>query len=192
MQSNSGALTRDFDLEAYLGMGPIVELALDASPWGLGGVLIIDNKPVSYFASQLSTLDFRRFEFEPGSPNGQQCWECLCALVALRLYRSRWKQKRIRLVVRGDSYCMLSLLLKLRPPTSSPSLGLIAREIALDISESVYTPDLATHVPGMSNTFPDALSREHEPGKQFVLPDALLHVPREEVPERDDSFYRTM
>ena len=144
MQANSDALRRDFNLDAYLGMGPLVELALDASPWGLGGILIVDNKPVSYFASQLTTLDFRRFHFEPGSPNGQQCWECLCLLAALRHDHSRWKQTRIRLVVRGDSYCMLSLLLKLRPPTSSPSLGLIARGLASDMPESVYIPDIAT------------------------------------------------
>ena len=183
---------REFGLEAYLGMGPLVELALDASPWGLGGVLIVGNHPVSFFSSQLTALDYQRFGFEPGSPNGQQCWECLCALVALRHYHVRWLRSRIRLMVRGDSYCMLSLLLKLRPPTFSPSLGLVARELALDISEAVYTPDIATHVPGMSNVFPDVLSREHEPGKRFVLPDALLHVSREYVPDRGDSFYRTL
>ena len=67
--------------------------------------MIIDNQPKSYFASQLTTLDFRRFDFEPGSPNGQQCWECLCALVALRHYRSlaeagRCNQKTLDFFIR--------------------------------------------------------------------------------------------
>ena len=169
-----------------------MELVVDASPWGLGGVLVVDGAIVSYFSSELSEEDFRRFNYERGSHEGQQAWESLGALVALRLYKDRWLHHRVRLTIRGDSVAMLTLVIKMRPPTSSPALGLISREIALDVAEGVYSPDVVCHTPGMANIYPDMLSREFEPGAPFVLPAALSRVPRIEVPVRSESFYRTL
>ena len=35
--------------------------------------------------------------------------------------------------------------------THSQSLGVVAREMALDISDAVYEPQVASHVPGVAN-----------------------------------------
>ena len=59
----------------------------------------------------------------------------------------------------------------------SETLGLIAREMALDIGASSYAPDEAVHIPGISNTAADCLSRVFEPGPSATLPSYLaLHL----------------
>jgi hypothetical protein len=192
LSGSSGSLTREFGVDSYLNRGPKFELTLDASPWGLGGILVIDDCVHSYFSSELSPYDFELFGFSKGSPDGQQCWESLCALVALRLFKPLWLNKRIQLAVRGDSVAMLTLVLKLRPPAHSASLGIIAREMALDISDSAYAPDLAEHVPGIANKVADVLSREFSPDAAGSIPPNLESAKRVSVPRRDLSYYRTL
>jgi hypothetical protein len=191
LNGTSGVLTRSFSLESYMNWGPKFELTLDASPWGLGGILVIDGRVHSYFSSELSPFDFELFGFSKGSPDGQQCWESLCALVALRLFKPFWINKRIQLAVRGDSVAMLTLILKLRPPAQSASLGIISRELALDISEAAYAPDVGVHVPGVANKGADILSREFSPDKA-ELPQMLRSAKRVAVPERDRQYFRTL
>ena len=65
--------------------------------------------------------------------------------------------------------CALTLRLKLH--TTSPTLSVIAQEIALDIADSLYLPDVSEHVAGVANGLADFLSR-HEDMKTGV-PDLL-------------------
>eukprot|EP00959_Pyramimonas_sp_CCMP1952_P397671 8332867-Pyramimonas_sp.AAC.1 len=58
---------------------------------------------------------------------------------------------------------MLTMLLSFRPATRSGSLGLIAREVALDVASAVYGPDVVEHVPGLANVAADTLSRRFAP-----------------------------
>ena len=83
-------------------------------------------------------------------------------LVALRAWSSRWAGKRIRLTVQTDNRATLALVAKMQP--HSQQLGIIAREMALDIAEMSYSPDVINHVPGISNKAADTLSRLYEPG----------------------------
>ena len=46
---------------------------------------------------------------------------------------------------------------------SGSTLALIAREVALDIAESAYSPDIGSHLPGDANTTADELSRRDDP-----------------------------
>jgi len=66
---------------------------------------------------------------------------------------------------------------------------LIAREIALDISESVYSPSLISHIPGISNVLSDTRSRLHAPGGAYSLPVCLRSVPQAQRALRDRAFY---
>lgn len=52
----------------------------------------------------------------------------------------------------------------------STDLGLIAREMVLDIASAAYTPDVVAHIPGIANKAADLLSRRQEPGKVAALP----------------------
>ena len=73
----------------------------------------------------------------------------------------------------------------------SPSLGVVAREMALDIAEAVYDPQVATHVPGVANTAADELSRRLEPNHAFKLPPILHDASEVHPPERTDKWWRT-
>ena len=133
---------------------------------------------------------------EIGSPNGQQVWESLNLLVALRVWKTFCKPGRVRLFVRGDSVTMLSLMTKMRPPPESPGLTLIAKELALDIADGSYAPDLAEHVPGIANKGPDALSRRFMPRTAdqgpWCVPASMPSFLEVKVPLRCASWYRTL
>ena len=93
--------------------------------------------------------------------------------------------------MRSDSTSALALLLSLR--TTGTGVAAIGREIALDLADGCYSPDVLEHVPGISNRLPDVLSRRFEPkrsGSQWQLPAALHGVKQAHPPHRGPSFYR--
>ena len=53
----------------------------------------------------------------------------------------------------------------LRLKTSGAGPGIIAREVALDISDALYRPDIVQHVPGVANKVCDILSRHSNPSR---------------------------
>lgn len=195
LNGTSGSLTRQFRLDAFLNKGRPVTLVLDASPWGLGGLLLEERSPVEWFTSALTPFDENLFQVPIGSPDGQQIWESLAALVALRIWKHRWTQGRILLEVSGDSVAMLTLVLRMRARSGSPGLGIVAREIAFDVAEAVYTPDLATHIPGIANVAADMLSRRFAPQKGtkiWTIPEWLLSVPERTAPIRNTAYFRAL
>ena len=126
MRGKKGTIERAFDLEAYRNRGERLYIIVDASPWGLGGVLQVEANLVEYFASPLTEADLKRFDLKLGDPAGQQVWESLGALAALRLWAPRRQNRRVRLTVKGDSTAMLTTVLHMK--AGSQRLGLIARE----------------------------------------------------------------
>ena len=87
-------------------------ITLDASPWGLRGIII-----VSFLSSPLSNVDSQILGHTIGEASGQQVWESLSALVALRAWKSYWTKDRTKLLIRGDSVTMLTMVLCLKPST---------------------------------------------------------------------------
>ena len=71
---------------------------------------------VEYFASPLTEADLKRFDLKLGDPAGQQVWESLGVLAALRLWASRWQNRRVRRTVIGDSIAMLTTVLHMKGP----------------------------------------------------------------------------
>ena len=92
------------------------------------------------------------------------------------------------LEVRSDSAAALSSLVKLS--SESPSLYVIASEIARDCALQNRRVDIATHIPGVANNVADALSRLWAPDPK-AFPSILFEVPRTLAPERSASFWRT-
>ena len=86
---------------------------------------------------------------------------------------------------------MAALAMVCRMQPSSPTLGIIARELALDIADAVYEPQLASHVPGLANVAADTLSRKHQPGYAFRLPSILHGCLEVHPPARDDAWWRS-
>ena len=185
-----GFVERDFDTKCFLAVEVSLEIVLDASPWGLGGILLVNNVCKEFFASPLTELDEKLFLQVRGSPDGQQIWESLAALVALRLWRPAWGRHSLSLRVRGDSMTMLSLIVNLRP--STPQLGLIGREIAMEYAQAVFVPVVSEHIPGVANVTADQLSRWYMPGHSETEIDLLRDAVRQHVPSRDRSYYVTL
>ena len=163
-------------------------MVLDASPWGLGGVLICGERALGYFASPLSRHDERRFGKSIGDNQGQQIWEALCVLVALRAWMKQWSAVRVLLTLKSDNMSALVMAGKLKITSST----LIAREVALLLSEAAFMPRHVEHLPGVMNTWADALSRLEEPGGNYAIPQQLTSAPRARCEVRSAAFYTTL
>ena len=160
-------------------------------PGALGAYLRINNDIVSFLSDKIQPADIKVLGITVGSCTSQQVCEGLGALVALRTWKSRWRADRMRLVVKGDSVAMLTIAITMQS-SGMTGLNIIAREMALDRAESVYEPDLGSHVPGIANIIADGLSRRHDPSKnKWIRPTALSNAVEVTVPNRDESWYRT-
>ena len=165
-------ICRRLSVDAYLGRGVRVTVGLDASPWGLGGWLRQGDVLLQYFASPLGPDDFEVLGHSPGCASGQQTWECLAVLVALRLWASVLSEDRVRLHVKSDNMTALYMTASLRS-TRGTSTAVVSRELALTMAEHSFAPDAVSHTPGISNHAADCLSRKAQPGFSFTLPAEL-------------------
>ena len=182
LNEHVGDLIRVFSLDAYLRRGPPVVITTDASPYGLGAILEIGGTLTSFFSDVLSDQDRLVLNTAP-DPNCsyQQVLEALAVLVALRHWHTQWRGRRVQLELKTDNVAALTLVTKMQP--HSQRLGLIAREMALDIAASAYTPDSASHIPGIANKAADALSRQASPSPP-PLPSYLSESIRTKVETR--------
>jgi hypothetical protein len=181
---------RAYDYLVYYGMTTPIEITMDASPWGLGAFLRIDYVVVSYIVSALDQHDLQIFGYELGDAAGQQTWECLIALVALRAWHQYWSNCTACLAVRSDSMGALYMLLKMKSKGHGP--GLIARELALTLGDSVYIPRILAHSPGLANQTADALSRRFQPQTNFRMPACLSAAQQTHVPIRDRRYFKSL
>ena len=92
--------------------------------------------------------------------------------------------------VRSDSVASLGLLLKLK--SGGEGSNLIAQEMALDVADRLYVPDVLEHVRGLSDQLADALSRLEEPGANKTIPPIFKHAHREDIPLRGKQSFRTL
>ena len=168
--------------EAYL------QVTCDASPWGIGGVLFVQGAPAAWFADDLQQCDLDRFQATKGDSAFTTVWEALAILVALRL----WRQPRhlhAAFAVRSDSLGALRALSK--KGSGTRGVGLILRELSLEEAELGLGIRSLTHIPGMSNTWADALSRLTAPEAK-ALPGPLKGIPRSAAPPRTKSWWLTL
>ena len=183
-------IERVFTLSDYLRLGRPVAITTDASPWGLGGVLTISNMPVAYFSSPISSHDETIHQLQIGDCRGQQAWEALAILVAIRIWSQHLTTGRIVLSVKSDSITALTVVLEAKG--RGPSVALIAREIALDLASATFVPSVVEHIPGASNVISDALSRLQEPGHSQELPPYLDAAEFHQAEERTRHWYKTL
>ena len=123
--------------------------------------------------SQKTTKIFWAYALETTRRN--KTAECLNLPVALRIWKEHWTTERVCLEVRADNVTALTLVWALKG--SSPAINQIARELALDLGDASFRPDVISHTPGVASCVTDALSRRYEQGTEFVLPHQLEHVP---------------
>ena len=162
---------------------------VDASPWGYGGVLYLDGRPVEYFAEGISDEDVCRFKIVIGSPRDQALLETLALLIAVRLWKGHIINHEWSTTVRSDSSAALGATCKLR--SKDPRMNEVVRELALDLAEGRYELDFLKHVPGVENVLPDRLSRISQPGAIDTIPTELMTVGRAVAQRRDSSWWET-
>ena len=190
LAGEAGTLRRVYSVESYLGFGRKVTIITDASPWGIGGVLVIDGWPSEYFHDAITPLDANILNVIIGESSAQQAAEALGVLVALRPWAPLWKGKRVNLSVKMDSVSALTILLKCKSAGDAPSV--VAREVALDMAGSIYIPNVMQHVPGVANVMADALSRWHDPGRERELPALLRGASLRIVAPRLQPWWRAL
>ena len=91
--------------------------------------------------------------------------------------------------MRSDSVSALIMLIKLK--ANGAGTNTVARELALDICDALYEPNVAAHVPGVANIIADHLSQMVErPGAP--LPRDLDSAKMVRFQRRDAAWWRTL
>ena len=165
-----GALRREWRYDYYSNYGVKVVIYLDASPFGMGGMLEEDGVITSWFWSELDANDVMIHKYAIGDHKGQQVWESLVALVAVKLWAPRWVGRQTTITMKGDNMSALAMSAKLKNKVSS----LINREMSLAMSSSSLSPRFVEHVPGAFNYSPDVLSRKRAPSLRAAAALGLL------------------
>ena len=188
-----GDFSRNYLTDAYHGLDAVAEINLDASPWGLGGYLVLDHQIVSWFSCPVTATEAKILQITIGDASAQQAVEALAALVALRAWLHYWREKPLRVCVRSDSMSTLILVLQLKTSTFvGKGTVLVAREMALDIAMACYQPAIVEHVPGIANVTCDTLSRQFQPGASYALPECLSGITELVLPPRGPEFFRSI
>ena len=187
--SEKHALRREFRLSTFLGKGLRVRIITDASPWGLGAILLINCTIIAFFSSALDKADEEMAGVRIGGAAGQQIWEALALLQAVKTWSRHWKKEGLDLMVSSDSVTALSLMISLRHKPGSRALGIIVKELALEFSRSSFRPRWHEHIPGVANDLADNLSRRFQPGFEFHASSLLKNAKEVVVPSRGPSFY---
>ena len=163
-------------------------IVADASPYGMGAILCVGGVPEEYFGIELTDWDEWVLNTPRWTNVGQQVWESLVQLIALRQWAHRWKGRRVVLTFQGDNTTALAMIASLK--SKGPALATIARELALDFAAATYAPDIIQHTPGIMNSSSDALSRRFEPGKNYVIPHILRSCTEVFPQSREPKFWK--
>ena len=189
LEGQRNHLCRQWWYSSFHAAAAEITMILDASPYGFGGVLIVNNIVLAYFADIISNHDVRIMKHQPGTAEGQQTWEALCLLIALRAWRMHWMIRRSLLCIKSDNKAALTLVTKLK---AKGTRSIIAKELGLLYAESSYEPRLADHIPGVFNGLADCLSRLTSPDGAYSVPESLRAVSRTFIPSRPRSWYRSL
>ena len=186
-----GDLQRVLTVDSYLRRGKSVVLTTDASPYGIGAILVIDGTVVAHLSDRVCAMDRLVLGLqETPSSKDQQALEALAVLVSLREFLKYWRYDRIVLAIRTDNIAALCMVTKMQP--HSPQLGIVARELALDISEASYCPDIVKHIPGITNVAADALSRIYDPNKNVTIPSYVTDSTKHCCHSRGKQWWRSI
>ena len=186
-----GPLSKTWELTSYEGDAQDVTFYLDASPFSLAGILVVDGWPVQYFTSPLSHHDAAIHRKKLGDSSGQQVWESLAVLVALTVWFPFWPDRRYCFTIKSDNTSALTLAGSLK---GNKSLGLIAKEVSLLYCRAQYEPKFLSHIAGATNVAADALSRLNDPAHAYAVPPWLHECNCKEVkvPLRTTAYYKTL
>ena len=99
--------------------------------------------------------------------HAEQAFKALALLVAVRMWLPNFKTQRVKVCVMGDNMAASHAVAKMQP--KSKALGVIARELALNLADASYSVDFLQHVAGLANVTADTLSRKSQPNTEFEI-----------------------
>ena len=191
LRNESDEMIRHYTIEAYTRRGDRVLITTDASPWAIGAFLVIGGVVKRFFYQAVQDEDLAVLKVKRGDHRAQQAFESLALLVALREWEDVWKGLRVAMTVRSDSVAGLTAMLKFKSAGDAPAI--VAREAALLIGRSTYTPIIFQHIPGIANCIADVLSRLDSPGgEQRKLPEELKDAERHHPQTRARAWWRSL
>ena len=93
----------------------------------------VNSVPVAYFSDVITPEDKEVLKVKQRDHKGQQSYEGLALLVAVRLWSSLWRPRRVRLMLGSDNVSALSIAFK----GHGEGVNLLAREYALDMGNAL-------------------------------------------------------
>ena len=109
MLGEPGMLTRKLRIDYYSHPGIRVAIYLDASPYGFGPVLLVEGVIKSWFAAPVSNHDLTVHQHGRGCSKGQQTWEALVLLMAVKIWLSWWGEVRTTVNTKSDNLAALAM-----------------------------------------------------------------------------------
>ena len=168
---------------------PKATITTDASPLGVGALLLVNNRVIRALASPITKEEAELLGYGDvhGESGSQGIAELLAVLVALKHWTPELTNCAVSLTVQSDS--MIALAATQRLSHSTPALNFLSAEVALTCEKIGIESLKTTHVPGSANIEADYLSR---PDKWTAgsLPTELEGVPiAKDLPKRDESYF---
>ena len=160
---------------------PSATIVTDASPEGLGGLLLINNRIVAIYATRVSREDCDRLGLEFGQASSQGALEAYAILQGVALWRSKLIGCCVTLTVESDSVVALALTQKLSG--KSPALNYIGAELSILAEDAGIEEFRNRHIPGAANVNADYLSRPSK-WKDSVRPAELKGMDLTKVEKR--------
>ena len=129
---------------------PTATIITDASPEGLGGVLLINNRIVAIFTTRVTQEDCNLLGLEFGQASSQGALEAYAIIQGVALWREKMFGCCVTLTVESDSVVALALTQKWSG--RSPALNYIGAELSLLAEEAGIEEFRSKHIPGSANT----------------------------------------
>ena len=135
--------------------GTVIEY--DASLWGGGSILKVNNVIIRYFFVKWANEDFARKGVLIGQCKWQTFWEFLTLLIAAITWSKHLSDEGV--LMAGDNTASLQLAMDRK---GKKQCNCIARELVWRHARRQWRFDCA-HLPAEQNLVADALSRQHTP-----------------------------
>ena len=165
---------------------PKATIVTDASPEGLGGILLVNNRLVRSFSSPVMEEDALALGFKYMDSSSQGVVETMAVLVAIRHWSRELSSCRVDLQVQSDSVTALALSQKLSNRDSA--LNFLGGELAIQCERIGIEALTASHLPGSANTVADFLSRPSK-WKDVSIPEDLRGIEIQTPEARIEGWY---
>ena len=164
-----------------------VTITTDASPEGLGAVLIVNSQVIDAIATPVTEQDAKDLEFELGSSASQGTVEALAMVVAPHIWGNKMAGMAVELTIQADSVTALAMAQK--QSAASPAINFLGATLGILLEKAKVEEMKLVHIPGAANKTADYLSRPSK-WKGTPRPPELGDVKVTEVGPRGPDFYQ--